>query len=598
MAEWETSLNEQQRQAATAVDGPVLIVAGPGTGKTKTLTARIAHLVASKRAEPGQILALTFTKKAAEEMRARVGGLLRGPASSDFPQRARKLRAPGVPPDESPLGEPKICTFHALCQELLDSETPFATDVERLQIIKGLSRPASLKGLSARELGLAISRAKNQVDADDPDVAKVVRSYNKALEARGLRDFDDLLCDAYELLKTDEAKRAEVRKSYAYVLVDEFQDTNKLQYELLKLMLGNDNLFVIGDPNQSIYGFRGASGTIFDEFRQDFPKHVAVTLTTNYRSVPQVVQLANAIFIDDENLEAHTEAPGSARAVEVLNEYGEAEWVLGEIQRAIGGGDLLKAVSDDLRSQHRRLSDFAVLYRSRPAAATFQKMLAESGLPYQVVGDGSPYDQPHIQAILALLRSAAKGEPVELEGYGSAQRKLLAEELAKVPDAMPHALADRLLAILGIEPSRDTQQLLSVLVRFKKVPEALAYFDDIAERGFYDPSADAITLLTIHASKGLEFPHVFLLGAEEGILPSSRGDEAEERRLLYVAITRAREALDVLHAKNRGGEKAETSRFLADLSKDVLPRHADPNIASQMRRIAKRSAKNSQTSLF
>ncbi|HEY5805938.1 MAG TPA: ATP-dependent helicase [Candidatus Saccharimonadales bacterium] len=566
-------LNNEQRKAAEAGDGPVLIVAGPGTGKTKTLTARIAGLIHTGRARPEQILALTFTKKAAEEMQKRVGVL-----------------APG--------GEPRIATFHALCNELLGSGASFVGEAERAQIIKSLPRPKALKDVGARELGLIISRAKNSPQIEDPDIAKLVRAYNKALASQNLRDFDDLLLGAYELLKENEEAREIAQKRYRYVLVDEFQDTNHLQYAILKMLMGHDNIFVIGDPNQSIYGFRGAGSGIFDEFKTDFPDHTEITLTINYRSVPQIVQLSNALFRDAPGLTPHSEDSGLARAVQVLNEYGEAEWVLKEIQRGIGGADLLGAVSDDVRTQHRRLSDFAVLYRSRPAAVVLQKMLADSGLPYQVVGDGSPYDQPHIQAIIALLRAGIRHEPIKLEGYGSAEHRLLEEELAKAKAAVPSVLVEKIIQILDIAPSSDLQQFAGTVTRFKEVASVFHYFDEIAERGFYDAAADAITLLTIHASKGLEFPYVFLIGAEEGVLPSVRGDDVEEKRLFYVAATRARERLEITHARNRGGQKAQESRFLQDLPPDVLQRHVDPDIENQIRRIAKRVAKNSQTSLF
>lgn len=565
-------LNDEQRRAVEAGDGPVVIVAGPGTGKTKTLTARIAYLIESGRAKAEQILALTFTKKAAEEMQNRVAALV--------------------------SGRPTVTTFHGLCYELLGEDAPFVSDAQRLQIIKSLPRPNELKSLSVRELALVISRAKNQPEIKDEQLAKVVRAYNKALAEQGLRDFDDLLLGVYERLQNSKIFRDHVQGRSLYMLVDEFQDTNLLQYEILKLLLPNNNIFVIGDPNQSIYGFRGASDTIFDQFRQDFPDRTEITLTTNYRSVPAVVRLSNALFEEAPDLTAHSQATGQVRAVEVLNEYSEARWVLDEIHRAIGGGDFLRAVSDDEATQHRRLSDFAVLYRSRPAAATFQKLLDESGLPYQVVGDGSPYDRAEIQAILTLMRAAISNEPVDLEGYTAAEQRYLRDALDRAQEALPSALVQKIIDILSIEPSRDIQQFMSVLVRFKDVPSTVAYFDGIAEHGFYDPNADAITLLTIHASKGLEFPYVFLIGAEEGILPSVRGDESEEKRLFYVAVTRARERLEIIHARNRGGEKSEPSRFIRQLPAGVLTHHTDPGIADQLRRIAKRAAKNSQTSLF
>lgn len=575
-------LNDRQREAVEAGEGPVLIIAGPGTGKTKTLTARIAHLITAKHVKPQRILALTFTKKAAEEMRQRV--------QSQLPDSIKT--------------QPTITTFHGFCYDLLGSDTPFISEPKRLQLIKDLPKPASLKGVSARELSLHITRAKNAMEGVDPDVAKLVRAYNKALAVLGVRDYDDLLLDAFTLLEQDEAKRQELYDRYRHILVDEFQDTNSLQYALLLLLRTHDNLFVIGDPNQSIYGFRGSSGTVFDTFQADFPDCRRTALVINYRSAPPIVHVGNAIIAGAEPLQAFAKDGGQVRAVQVLNEYGEAHWVLNHIQRAIGGGDMQKAVSDDDRRDHRRLSDFAVLYRSRRAASTLQKVLAESGLPYQVAGDGSPYDTPTIQAIVELLRASASGEDVDLQGFSSAQQHLLTELLHQRDQREPAILARRVMHILGFEPDRDLQQFLGTLVHFKDIEAAVQYIDTIAEYGFYDPQADAITLMTIHASKGLEFPCVFVVGAEEGILPTAlraggpAPDRGEERRLFYVAATRAKDCLEILHAKNRGGQPATMSSFIQELSPDILERHADPDMPDQARRIAQKAAKRSQQSLF
>lgn len=561
-------LNQAQRKAVQADDGPVMIIAGPGTGKTKTLTARIAYL-AGQGVDPKRILALTFTKKAAAEIAARLQGT-----------------------------KAKVTTFHGLCYELLDEELQFVAEPRRLQIIKGLSKPAELKGVSARELGLIISRAKNEVSIDDPILAKLVQAYDKALKAHGLCDFDDLLRRSYDLLATNPAARGDMQARYQHFLVDEFQDTNRLQYELLKLLRGNDNLFVIGDPNQSIYGFRGASGTIFEQFRQDFPNVQRISLSRNYRSIPAVVRLSNAIFAHGPQLRAIQTGQGWVRAVNVLNEYSEAAWVLNEIQRAIGGGDFLRAVSDDQRETHRNLRDFAVLYRSRSAAQALTKLFNESGLPYQVVGDGSPYDHPEVQAIVALFKAVSRSETPELEGFSAAQRQALLELLQPSAQLVPSGLAQKIAAILGFEPSLALTQFISALVRFETIEAALNHLETIAEQDFYDPQADAITLLTIHAAKGLEFPHVFVVGAEEGILPSRRGLPEEERRLFYVAVTRAKERLDILHAKHRGGQPAAPSAFITSLPDEVLERLVDPDMQAQARRIAKKAAKRSQQSLF
>jgi DNA helicase II / ATP-dependent DNA helicase PcrA len=566
-------LNKEQRRAVEAPDGPVMIVAGPGTGKTKTLTSRILFLVQQRSVAPENILALTFTKKASEEMRARVKALLPG-------------------------ASPKITTFHALCHELLGGDITFVSEAERLKLVRSLTRPLALKHLSVRELGLMISRAKNQPpeQAAEPALQKVVAQYNTLLHEQHLSDFDDLLLQSYELLKHDEPKRSAVRAQYRHVLVDEFQDTNLLQYELLRLLCGNQHIFIIGDPNQSIYGFRGASGDIFGRFLVDYPKAEKITLHVNYRSGAEIVKVANAIFASEGTLSAQPGRHGRVRAVLTLNEYSEAQWVLDEIERAIGGGDFLRAVSDDERSSHRRLSDFAVLYRSRACAMTLQKAFAASGLPYQIVGDGSPYEKPLVQNIILLLKALASGEEVAIQGLSKNQCRTLLGQVDQIQP--PTKVVESIIRVFGFEPSADLTQLMNLLIRFDHLEPALAYLDQIAEGHFYDPNADAVTLLTIHASKGLEFPCVFLIGAEEGILPHEKADEQEERRLFYVAVTRAEENLDITHTKMRAGDQAKISNFVAGLPESVLPKITDPSLSNDERRAHKRKMKRSQQSMF
>ncbi len=565
------TLNPAQQQAAYAGDGPVLIVAGPGTGKTKTLTARIAHLLQSG-VKPEQILALSFTKKAAEEMRERVQAL--------------------VP--SSPL--PTISTFHALCAQILQPDKQLVGEPARLVIIKSLPKPMAFKGLTTRDLGLLISRSKNMAE-DNADLAKLTAAYDAALAEQNLMDFDDLLLHTRNLLLADNMQRKKLNKRFAYILVDEFQDTNKLQYELLNLLRGNDNVFAIGDPRQSIYGFRGASGTIFDQFAADYPQVTQVTLSTNYRSVPEVVRLANAIFVEAPDLQAAVNRSGTVQAVQTLNEYAEAAWVLGEIQHAIGGSDLRQAVSDDATT-HRSLRDFAIVYRNRAASVVMKKMLDESGLPYQVVGDGSPYEQPQVQALIALLTTAATGKPLKMEGYTSATIRTLQDRLADSATALPGPLAEQLADLLGFAKTKALTEFFNSLVQFKSVTAAAAHFDRVSEQGFYDPNVDTITLLTIHASKGLEFPHVFLLAAEDGILPHTKANVEEEKRLFFVAATRAKERLDILHTKSRGGQAATLSTFVREISEAIVPRSIDAHLAQDERRAAKRKSKRSQQSLF
>jgi superfamily I DNA/RNA helicase len=589
-------LNVEQRLAVEG-DGPVLIVAGPGTGKTKTLVARIVYLLEDRQVPPKQILALTFTKKAAKEMSARVEDLLSLQEGScqavrPFPVLVPARGAGAAPRPATPL----ISTFHALCHELLGGDIKFIAEPERLKLIKSLPRPNALRHLSVREVGLLISKAKNSVRQEDDTVAKFTHAYNVALAEQDLHDFDDLLLKTHQLLQNDESARQAAQARFKFILVDEFQDTNRLQYEVLQLLNNHDNIFVIGDPKQSIYGFRGASGDIFESFKKDFPNRQEITLHVNYRSKPNVVDLANAVFAERAPLIAHAAGTGRVQTILTLNEYAEASWVLDEIQRAIGGGDFLHAVSDDERTQHRRLSDFAVLYRSRSAAIALQKAFAESGLPYQIVGDGSPYDQPRVQDVLALLKACVEGTEVAIKGFTKMQCRTLLTDVS--PTQPPAKIVAAIAKRFGLEATSDLTQLSNLLVRFDSLPPALTYLESIAEGQFYDPQADAVTLLTIHAAKGLEFEHVFLVACEEGILPHEKADQEEERRLFYVGVTRARQNLDILYTKFRAGKPAQPSRFIGELEEAVLPKTVDSKLGNDERRAKKRRAKRSQQSLF
>lgn len=567
----DMELNQQQQLATKAGNGPVAIIAGPGTGKTKTLIARL-HFLINEGASPNRLLALTFTKKAAEEMIHRF---------------------------KAEAARPHISTFHALCFDLLTQkhgrQPEFITEPARLALIKSLSRPTALKQFTVRELALAISRAKNG-SVQDEAVAMLVRQYNQSLSESDLSDFDDLLLHTRDGLKYDNSWRATIQHRFDHILVDEFQDTNLLQYELLQLLRGNDNLFVIGDPLQSIYGFRGAAGDIFAAFLRDFPTARVIRLSTNYRSSRTVVRLANAVY-PEAALVAHTKAEGEVRVIEVLNEYSEAAWVLGQVQQAIGGSDFQRAVSDDQRHDHLALGDMAILYRSRSVARTIQKQLEQSGIPFQVVGEGSPYETTEVQTILQLFAQAVDGSrKATIVGLSPIQ----ISELIKTIDPLstPHHAAARLAERFDVSLSSTFRQFLGALVRFKTISEAVRYFDSIAAQGFYDPQADSITLLTIHASKGLEFTRVFLIAAEDGVLPAAKGDAHEERRLFYVAITRAKQSLDITFTHTRAGKAARMSPFVSNLTPAVLPRHKDLALEVDQRRALKRHAKRAQTTLF
>lgn len=553
-------LNDQQRLAVLSDSSSVLINAGPGTGKTKTLVSRIVYLIESG-VPPKDILALTFTNKAAREMQERVGDLL-----------------PRTKPS------PRVTTFHGFCVEFL-SHTPgekpaIIPEIERLQLIRNLRKSLNIKGLSTKDLSLHISLVKSlsRTQTSDKQIATLLQKYQESLKERNELDFDDLLMQTLDLLRSHPEKRP----AYQHVLVDEFQDTNPIQYELLQLLGKSASLFVIGDPLQSIYGFRGASSAIFDQFARDYPKAQVINLATNYRSAPQIVTLSRDLFPNSHQLEAARKENGRIRCVEVLNEYSEARWIISEIESAIGGSTMLSGHDyQDSQDNACSFANFAVLYRTHRTAIALRRLLDESGLPYQVAGEASPYEQPEVAKIIKALE--------ETVDHNQPLSQLMARTASE----------------LGLDvASPDIRSLMNTALRFEEqgVQAFLNHIQDIAGQDFYDPAADAITLLTIHAAKGLEFDQVFLIGAEEGILPHVRPSKEtnldEEKRLFYVAATRASNNLDILHTQKRAGESAKLSQFVKTLPEKLLPRVKDPQIADQQIKIQKRALKRSQTSLF
>ena len=554
------------------------IIAGPGTGKTKTLTTRIVHMIESG-IDSGQIIALTFTNKAAREMQERVERMLGG----------------GV--------KPEICTFHSLGQKLLRQylarKIELVDATERSAIIRKVRDELGAKSLSLRDLSLAVSRAKTRFNHDhnDKKIKYLVARYNESLSDRGLHDFDDLLVKTLELLDQNQEVRRATQDIYRFAMVDEFQDTSELQYHLLRMLVGGDNICVIGDPRQAIYGFRGARADIFQRFAADFPQRTQVVLHQNYRSTPAVVVVANGVY-PDAPLIAQRQERGAAHAVEVLNEFSEAAWVVKEIEMHFGGTDFLRSHEyRDAQSGARGFSDFAVLYRTHRTSRVLQRVLATSGIPFQVAGEGSPYEMPLLQSIVQSLCYIADPRDRELPFISLADFKVGEGEALD-------ELVERIILTLGLVVKTDEQrialnQFRSGLLRFKDVHSFLAHVDSIAEHGYYDPKANAVALLTIHAAKGLEFEHVFLIGAEEGVLPSKKAESVnEEMRLFYVALTRAARRIEIMYARNRNRQPALPSRFVTGLDEVVLKRIVDPEINQQIARRRKRRAKRQQSRLY
>ena len=541
-------LDDDQRCAAETVDGPLLIVAGPGSGKTRTLTYRIAHLIAERGVAAESCLAITFTRRAAAEMRERLTALL-----PDCAQR--------VP----------IHTFHSLGLAILREHATaaglhrgfrVASEAERAAL---LAETLDLAAAKAERLLRAISKEKRTHGSADVDGSEAA-AYARALATRNWIDFDDLIALPVRALATNPALATFYHGCWRWISVDEFQDVDAQQYRLLKLLAPpSSNLCAIGDPNQAIYGFRGADASCFDRFRQDYPAGRTVRLTRNYRSSGTIIAASAQVIASSptapiaemvrdmhERIAIHT-AP---------TERAEAESVVKAIEEMIGGHSFFSIDSGRAiraPTSERSFADFAVLYRTEAQSVALCEAFDRSGIPYKKNTHRPLTDEPAVRALLQELGNCG-GATTLVDELRSA-----AERLAERGDAGAMVAFERLTALAatcGNDPAR--------------LNDATALTTD-AE--FWDPRADRVSLLTLHAAKGLEFPVAFIVGLEDGVLPLHwhEPDEAamaEERRLFYVGMTRAKDRLILSHARQRLWRgrlrMLEPSPFLRDIEAELV----------------------------
>ena len=592
------ALNADQHAAATCTDQSVIIVAGPGTGKTRTLTVRLAHLICAKDVAPEAILAITFTNKAAAEMKARLVGLL-GHALAD---------------------RMTIRTFHAFgalvlreAGEAIGISPTFAicSEEDRRALLKGLLPNQSEKVVNQRLD--AISAAKNVLLLpDSPELAATVQSdadfvdlysrYQAALRTNRLLDFDDLLLQTMQLFEREPAILQQYQNRFRWLAVDEYQDINLAQYRLLRLLTPpTTTLCAIGDPDQAIYGFRGANREYFLQFQADFPDAKRLHLSRNYRSTQTILDAAMQVingspdraealaiwseFVDQTKLEIHSAPTDKA----------EAEQVVHQIEQLVGGTSYFSldtGRASGTESTTRDFGDFAVLYRTSAQSRLLEEAFHRSGIPYQIVGQTPLVEYKEIRLILAYLWLTINPTAAfyQEQIYANARRK----DLVRIGAFLPrlHALAAEasvttlvetvqhfLESELGTEFTEAQTQRVAQLTRRAapfdaRLPaflEAMALQNEIDH---YHPLADRVTLMTLHAAKGLEFPVVFMVGCEEGLLPyqlaGRTSDVEEERRLFYVGMTRAQQKLVLLQARRRvlfgQSQQNHLSRFVNDIA--------------------------------
>ena len=546
-----SGLDADQRRAAGITSGPLLIVAGPGSGKTRTLTHRIAHLVANRGVSPGGCLAITFTRRAAGEMRERLRVLL--PEAWE-----------GIP----------IHTFHSFGLSVLQEHWNaaglqrgfrVASDDERARLLRDALGSSERR---ARGHLAAISRAKRTVVPPDGNGAEEAEeAYRREMELRNWIDFDDLVIRAAGVLESDPALRAGYRRRHPFVSFDEYQDVDAQQVRLVRQLAPPDgNVCAIGDPDQAIYRFRGADVRFFSDFREHFPGARVMRLARNYRSDRNIVALSSQVIAPSGSGERCVpvleEEPDLVTVHEAPTEKAEAEFIVQSLEQALGGHSFFSIDSGrSAESEGRDLSfsDFAVLYRTEAEAAPLAEALARSGMPFQQRSHRRLLDHPGVAVLVDALREAP--------GAGSVPERLRAVRPEGDGEAA-QAAARELLRPLAEACGDDTDRFLAEI--------ALA-----TEADTRDPRADRISLLSLHAAKGLEFDVVFIAGCEDGLLPLKWGkpdpaDLEEERRLFYVGVTRARTKLFLTRAGKRlvRGKVRERapSPYLAEIEERLLER--------------------------
>lgn len=628
-----SGLNEEQARAVRQLTGPVLILAGAGSGKTKTLTHRIAHALAQPGVYPENILAVTFTNKAANEMRQRVAKLLKQTNQRGF--------------------MPYVGTFHGISARLLRQDGAHIglpsgfiifdqTDATQAVAQACKIHHIDIKRFTPRTLQSVISAQKNELITPETfasfattpllkTVATIWPAYLRILREASALDFDDLLLKTVELLSTQKTIRSKWQKQFRFVMIDEYQDTNTAQYKFVRLITGDhDNLCVVGDDWQSIYSWRGADFRNILNFERDFPKSTVIKLEQNYRSTNAILQAADQIITknhhrSDKKLWTAERGGAPVRVVPVSDEVAEAE----EVIRAV------KSAADRGGSYH----DFAVLYRTNAQSRSLEEQFIRYGVPYRVVGGVRFYDRKEIKDAVAYLRLAFQPDDtasfervinVPTRGLGNVSLNRLAEfrtsqnltlsqalarsnEITGLTAKAQAALGQFWVLISGFNKMAGELSVVNLVealikrtgyedfindgsiqgqTRLENVRELISVAKDYADADLaqfleevalvsdidaWDAAADAVTLMTLHAAKGLEFQVVFLVGLEEGVFPHSRAlfdqdQMEEERRLCYVGMTRAMKELYLVYANRRllygSVQHNPPSRFISDIENE------------------------------
>jgi len=676
-----SGLNKQQQEAVTMADGPLLIIAGAGSGKTKTLTHRVAYLIKNHGVNPRNILAVTFTNKAAGEMCERIMRIL-------YPEADRNYKYSLY--NNSNL--PTIGTFHAICSKILRSEIEILGYEKSFHIIDDQDQQALMKKVlkeleidpqqfNPRAILSAIGKAKNELITSEEFssrangyyeeiVAKAYKRYQAQLKENNGLDFDDIIMFMVQIFKNSPRVLEKYQKQFKYILVDEYQDTNRAQYLLINMLAGKHrNLCVVGDDWQSIYKFRGADIKNILNFENDYPEAKVIHLEQNYRSTQIILDAAYGVISKNINrkekkLWTEKEAGRLVTSFEAEDERDEAEFVAHEIKKGVA----LASTRGDNRSSTRSgpYSKYVVLYRTNAQSRILEETFLKESMPYRIIGGIKFYQRKEVKDMVAYLKLISNyadaislgriiNEPKRNLGPVSLRKWIaiakeknmncieigsqfpisnfqfsnnfklpnskidsiakLCEFIKRMKEIQPRiSLADfiekvfkesgyeKMLLSEGAEGEMRWENVKELITVAQKYDEAKnnyentldAFLEEVAlvsDVDNVDQNQDAVHLMTLHSAKGLEFPTVFIVGLEEGILPHSRSmlshaEMEEERRLMYVGLTRAKEKIYLLFTRQRNlfgsTHMNAPSRFLEDIPENLLQKNSYRELEQKM----------------
>lgn len=592
-------LNKDQLEAVTYTDGPLLVLAGAGSGKTKVLTHRVAYFIQQNLISPENALLLTFTNKAASEMRSRIATLLENSASLPLAGTFHSFCAKVLRIDGRHIGIP----INFVIYDATDQKDLVKQILEKMNLSTDQYNPASiLNGIGeAKNQMLTPSQYTEFVKGDWQEVvSKVYREYEKSLQENGALDFDDLMIKTVKLFKEIPDVLSKWQKMLTCIFVDEWQDTNKIQYSLAKLLVGQrKDLTAVGDASQSIYSWRGADYKNINYLMRDYPNIKVINLEQNYRSTQNILEAANLVISKNTShpiLKLWTEkkAGSKIKLYSASNGFAEGDFVVDEI----------KSLTRQFQNSPE-YKDVAVLYRTNAQSRVMEEALLHAGIPYTLIGGTKFYDRKEIKDVVAYIRylinpkDTVSKKRIEKNGI----RRFEKIEIFKSENPELNGLTTLDILDIVIQKtdylslfSKESEENLARLENIKELRSVATEFPDINEFleniALVEAQTDSdrhlnngknqsnqVTLMTLHAAKGLEFPIVFIVGMEEGLFPHSRslmdGEQIEEeRRLAYVGITRAKETLYLTYANSRlyFGERLSNppSRFLSDIPENLI----------------------------